>query len=43
MLLAALMEAALVIAQSDDFDSALQAGRDAVDGLLMTWVAGTAK
>ena len=43
MLLAALMEAALVIAQSDDFDTALQAGRDAVDGLLMTWVAGTAK
>ena len=43
MLLAALMEAALVIAQSDDFDTALQAGRDAVDGLLMTWVAETAK
>jgi AcrR family transcriptional regulator len=38
MLLAALMEAALVIARSDDFESALKAGKDAVDGLLMTWL-----
>jgi AcrR family transcriptional regulator len=43
MLLAALMEAALVIARSDDFDRALRAGRDAVDGLLMTWIASAGK
>jgi AcrR family transcriptional regulator len=34
LLLAALLEAALVIARADDFDAALKTGRDAVDGLL---------